>query len=635
MSAASLLAPAPPTDRDAGLRAGVEEICDHLCDIATGDFSARVRTTCEDETAQKLVLLANFALGAADRALAEARERADDLRDASLIARIGTWRRDLVQDSMTVSEELRALLGFPPGTPAPSTGELEATVLPEDRPVIAAACAEALGGRTVETEWRARRSDGTVLHLWVELRAETDGTGRVVALRGVCQDVTERRAAQQRIYDLAHRDSLTGLANRVLLGERLGEAMAGARGTGRSVAVLCLDLDGFKAVNDLNGHAAGDALLRMVAERLTLNVRETDTVGRHGGDEFIIVQDGLPQPDGARALADRIVGVLAEPYHLPGGVTASVTASVGIAIFPRDAADTAALLHHADTALYRAKGAGRNGAAFFSPGMDAEVRERCALERDLREALPRGEFALAWQPLADQRGVTGFEVLLRWQHPERGPVPPDRFIPAAEASGVIIPIGAWVLREACREAAGWATPLHVAVNVSPVQAAGGEAFATMVEEALAATGLAPSRLVLEVTEGVLIRDPDRVVAALRRLKAIGVSVAMDDFGTGYSSLATLRAFPFDKIKIDRGFVAGLPGNGQDAAIVRAVIGLAHGLGLPVVAEGVETEAQREALWRDGCQELQGWLIGRPAPIATFAAVTAGGNRVNPRGGEGR
>ena len=307
-----------------------------------------------------------------------------------------------------------------------------------------------------------------------------------------------------------------------------------------------------------------------------------------------------------------------------------MTASVGVALSPGDGEDADALLHNADTALHRAKRAGKNGSAFFRPGMDRELRERRAMERDLREAAARGEFALAWQPLAETAGagtagagrVTGFEVLLRWHHPERGPVPPDLFIPAAEASGDIVGIGAWVLHEACQEAARWAAPLRVAVNVSPVQAQRGGDFAETVERALAASGLDPARLVLEVTEGVLIREAGRVLDALRRLKALGVRIALDDFGTGYSSLATLRAFPFDEVKIDRGFVAGVAEGGQDAAIVRAVLGLARGLGLPVVAEGVETEAQLAALRREGCDAVQGWLIGRPAPIAGFARLTA-------------
>ncbi len=297
-----------------------------------------------------------------------------------------------------------------------------------------------------------------------------------------------------------------------------------------------------------------------------------------------------------------------------------MTVSIGLAMFPTDGFGTETLLRNADTALYRAKAAGKNGHAFFQPEMDAELRERRALEYDLRKAVDRKEFRLEWQPLckaSEHLPLTGFEVLLRWHHPTRGLVPPDVFIPIAETCGEISAMGGWVLREACFEAARWAIPLQVSVNVSPLQAQQGTSFAVLVEKALTESGLNPSRLMLEVTEGVLIREPERVLGALRRLKAIGVSVALDDFGTGYSSLATLRAFPFDKIKIDRAFITGVAENGQDAAIVRAVLGLANGLGLPVIAEGVETPGQLEALRDAGCQEVQGWLAGRPAPIESF------------------
>ena len=563
-----------------------------------------------------------------ERVAAATAARAAELRDAHRIARIGTWRRDLVDGTLALSDELCLLLGASLGSFDPTHENLLAFAHPEDRAATAAALARAAAGEEqVEHGWRMLRPDGSIAWFWAETHLEMDASGRAVAVRGVCQDVTEHRATAERIHRLAHHDALTGLANRALLRERVAEAIARARRTpGGKLAVLCLDLDGFKAVNDLYGHAAGDHLLREVAARLSRGVRETDTVARLGGDEFVVLQTDPAQPEAARALAERLVATLAEPYDLGTSETqGAVTASVGIALFPDDGADAESLLHNADTALYRAKWAGKNGAAFFRLEMDHELRERRALERDLRQAAARGEFALAWQPLsaADDGGeVTGFEVLLRWRHPERGPVTPDLFIPVAEACGAIAAIGAWVLREACCEAAGWPVPLRVAVNVSPVQAQQGEAFAEMVEEVLAASGLAPSRLMLEVTEGVLIREADRVLAALNRLKALGVQVALDDFGTGYSSLATLRAFPFDKIKIDRSFVAGMvSAGGQDMAIVQAVLGLARGLGLPVVAEGVETQAQLGALREAGCEEVQGFLVGQPAPIASFAHLT--------------
>ncbi len=559
-----------------------------------------------------------------DQAALASAAHAAELSDAHRVARIGIWRRDLVEGTLTLSDEMHKLLGTDPRTFEPTAENLLSLVHPEDQAATAGALTRAMTGEDkVEVEWRVMRPDGSVGWFWAETHVETDGSGRAVAVRGVCQDVTEHRATAERIYRLAHHDALTGLANRSLLHDRIHEAIIRARHGGGTLAVLCLDLDGFKAVNDLHGHAAGDRLLREVAARLRLGVRETDTVARLGGDEFVVLQADPVQPETARALAERLVEALAEPYDLGvGEPQRAVTASVGVALFPTDGDDPEILLHNADTALYRAKWAGKNRAAFFRPEMDHELRERRALERDLRQATARGEFRLAWQPLlaaADGGGITGFEVLLRWHHPEHGVIPPSVFIPVAEACGAITGIGAWVLHEACREAARWTSPLQVAVNVSPVQAQQGDMFAETVEQALASSGLEPGRLVLEVTEGVLIREADRVLTALNRLKALGVQVALDDFGTGYSSLATLRAFPFDKLKIDRSFVTGIDTvwGQQNVAIVQAVMGLARGLGLPVVAEGVETALQLSALREAGCEEVQGWLVGRPAPIESF------------------
>ena len=560
-----------------------------------------------------------------DRAALASAAHAAELRDVHRIARIGTWRRDLVEGTLAMSDEMHQMFGVDPQSFEPTEANVLSLIHPEDRALTAAAFARtAAGEAAVEHEWRVVRPDGSFAWFWgAKTHVETDASGRPVAVRGVCQDVTEHRATAERIYRLAHHDALTGLANRSLLNERIGEAITRTRRAGGTLAVLCFDLDGFKAVNDLHGHAAGDRLLREVAARLEQGVRETDTVARLGGDEFIVLQAEPAEPEMARALAERLVAALAEPYDLgTGEPQRAVTASVGVALFPTDGDDPEILLHNADTALYRAKWAGKNQVAFFRPEMDHELRERRSLERDLHRAVARGQFALAWQPLseaADDGEVTGFEVLLRWRHPERGLIPPGMFIPVAEACGAITGIGAWVLQQACQEAARWTSPLRVAVNVSPVQAQQGDAFAEMVEQALASSGLDPSRLVLEVTEGVLIREADQVLTALNRLKALGVQVALDDFGTGYSSLATLRAFPFDKLKIDRSFVAGIDtgSSQQDMAIVRAVLGLARGLGLPVVAEGVETETQLGALREAGCEEVQGWLVGRPAPIESF------------------
>ncbi len=560
---------------------------------------------------------------AASAAVAHAAE----LRDAHRIARIATWRKGLNAGALVMPDELHKLLGTDAATFYPSEKNLLSLIHPADRAAMIVAFSRTVSGEeAVQQEWRMLRSDGSLAWFWSEMHLEKDASGRAVAIRGVCKDVTEYRTAAERIYRLAHHDPLTGVANRSLLHERITKAIDDNKRHGGQLTVLCLDLDGFKAVNDVYGHGAGDKLLCEVAARLCRSVRESDTVARLGGDEFIVLHSEHGQSNTATTLAARLVEALRAPYDLGGGEKqCSVTASIGVAQYPNHGTDPETLLHNADTALYQAKWAGKNRFAIFRPDMDSQLRERRALERDLHLAVSRGEFHLVWQPIRSaniEDAVTGFEVLLRWNHPERGSIPPDVFIPVAEACGAIWSIGAWVLQKACREAAQWTVPLRVAVNVSPLQAQEGEAFAELVEQVLASSGLAPARLVLEVTEGVLIRRAAEVLGALRRLKAIGVQTALDDFGTGYSSFATLRAFPFDQIKIDRSFVAGMittPG-GQDMAIVQAVLGLARGFVVPVVAEGVETETQFAALREAGCQEVQGWLIGRPAPIESFFEV---------------
>lgn len=442
------------------------------------------------------------------------------------------------------------------------------------------------------------------------------GTRTVVALR----DLRERVESENLIRHLAHHDALTGLANRTLLMLRLDEEQARVGRGAEGFAVHCLDLDRFKPVNDVYGHAAGDRLLRQVADRLRELVRQGDLCARLGGDEFAVVQTLAGQPAAAQALAERIVETLSQPFDL-GDVRVSMSASVGVALYPADAPSPDELLRAADVALYRVKEGGRCGFTFFQVEMDRELRKRRALEDELRQAPARGEMTLAWQPQADSTtgAIVGFEALLRWNHPQRGFVPPDAFISVAEASGAIIPIGAWVLESAAREAASWPRPLRVAVNVSTLQVQQGD-FLQVVERVLEETGLAPSRLELEVTESLLITDADRALSTLQALKALGVRVSLDDFGTGYSSLGMLMAFPFDKVKMDRSFVSRMTDNPQAEAIVRSILGLSRGMGLPVTAEGVETEAQARMLRTEQCAEIQGFLIGRPQAIGTYDAI---------------
>ena len=439
------------------------------------------------------------------------------------------------------------------------------------------------------------------------------GLRYVVAVR----DLTDRKRAEREIHFLAHHDALTGLPNRNTFHSRLNQLIA-AKQSG--FAVLYLDLDRFKEVNDLFGHAIGDAVLRSVADRVTAGLSDGETMARLGGDEFAILSPGTATSAQASKLAVRVIGSMHSGSD--DGEMRPISTSIGIALFPQDGTDSEALLSHADTALYCAKADGRNTFRLYDADMGAEAREKRLLEHDLRTAIEQRQLHLFFQP---QQGVTsedvsGFEALLRWRHPERGDVSPGVFIPIAEETGSILDIGRWVLREACREASTWENRLRIAVNVSAVQLYEPD-FAREVHAVLLETGLSPHRLEIEITETALVRDLNRALAALRQVKALGVCIAMDDFGTGYSSLSNLRAFPFDKIKIDGSFIRSVNSNDQAAAIVRAVLGLGRGLRLPVLAEGVETEAELEFLRNEACDEVQGYLLGRPAPIEVFRSMT--------------
>jgi diguanylate cyclase (GGDEF)-like protein/PAS domain S-box-containing protein len=445
-------------------------------------------------------------------------------------------------------------------------------------------------------------------------------------LLGLSEDITDRKRAEEQVAYLARHDPLTDLPNRTAFNEQLAFARERAAATAAGFAVLCLDLDRFKEVNDVLGHAAGDAMLREVAKRLA-GAAEGAFLARLGADEFALISSEGTQPATAAALAQRIQSAVADELDIEGH-RRRAELSVGVAIFPTDGADSATLLANAGAALDRAKEEGRGSIHFFAAAMDLELRERRALQHDLQWAIARDELILHYQPQARIDGeIVGFEALARWQHRARGTVPPGTFIPLAEESGLIIPISEWILRAACREAASWPRPLQLAVNLSPVQFRHGD-LAGLVHAILLETGLAPDRLELEVTEGVLIDDFSRAVSILRRLKSLGVRVAMDDFGTGYSSLSYLQSFPFDKIKIDQAFISNVERNRQSAAIARAVIALARALGLPVLAEGVETKDQLAFLAREACDEVQGYLIGRPCPIAEYAALV--GRRPRPR-----
>ena len=382
---------------------------------------------------------------------------------------------------------------------------------------------------------------------------------------------------------------------------------------GEIFAVLCLDLDRFKAVNDTLGHHVGDLLLHQVTERLKANTRETDTVARLGGDEFAIILSGVDQPQDVTILSRRLIEILGEPFEI-NDHTITIGTSIGIAMLPEDGFDAEELLKNADLALYRAKAEGRSTFRYFESDMDAQMQARRLLELDLRQALTSGQFELFYQPYLSTvtRQITGFEALIRWRHPERGLVPPDSFIPLAEEIGLIVPIGEWVLRTACAEAATWTRPLKVSVNVSPAQF-GGFGPVSSVKVALQSSGLDPARLELEITETVLLDDTASTLATLAALKALGVSIAMDDFGTGYSSLSYLRQFPFDRVKIDKSFIANVEKSPEGGMIVDAVTTLCRSLGMATTVEGVETDKQLQDLVRSHCTHVQGFLFSKPRP----------------------
>ena len=444
----------------------------------------------------------------------------------------------------------------------------------------------------------------------------TDGTPQY--LISVIRDVTERKRNEQRIAHMTHHDTLTDLPNRVAFNACIAATLEIAQTSGESFAVLSVDLDRFKAVNDVFGHAVGDELLQQVARRMEAACQGA-FLSRVGGDEFAVITPTGPQPATAEALAARLNAafesdISIDDHPLRVGLT------IGIGIYPQDGLDATTLVANADAALFRAKTEARGSIRFFEMSMDKQLRETRALQQDLRTAILHDELELHYQPQAHIEGeVTGFEALVRWHHPRYGLVPPSTFIPLAEENGVIVELGEWVLRTACREAASWPRPLSIAINLSPVQFQHGD-LPNLVHKILLDTGLSPKRLELEITEGVLIGDFNRAVAILRRLKNFGARIAMDDFGTGYSSLSYLQSFPFDKIKIDQTFIANLGHSQQAATIIRSVIALGRGLDVPVSAEGVETEEQLKFLANEGCNEIQGYLLGKPKPIAEHAEL---------------
>ena len=470
-------------------------------------------------------------------------------------------------------------------------------------------------------EIELQRADGSHYPGWISLGAITNDIGRVTHFVVSISDISERKRTEQRLRHMAEYDALTGLPNRILLLDRMGSAIESARRNSTHLAVLFIDLDRFKNINDSLGHAAGDGLLRQVAGRLSAVVRSCDTVSRLGGDEFVVLLTDLDSAARAATVAGKILKALATSYEV-NGHELSITPSIGITVFPEDGDNRDLLLKNADAAMYHAKENGRNSYQFFTDELNHRAHTRLALENELRRALARQEFSLHFQPQFDltHRRLVGAEALLRWHHPEHGMVPPEQFIPIAEETGLIIPLGAWILRQACSIAQGWRDEglpdLCIAVNISALQVRRGQLDATVIE-ALGESGLPAGLLELEVTESALMTHQAHVSATLDAIHALGVKLAIDDFGTGYSSLAYLKRFKLDKLKIDRSFIRDLPDDAEDAHLTRAIVGIAHHLGMSAVAEGVETEAQEAFLSTLGCDLAQGYRYARPLPAEDF------------------
>lgn len=466
-----------------------------------------------------------------------------------------------------------------------------------------------------------RNRDGSELDILLSAIPARTLTGRAAHSLIVATDLSARNQAEREIHQLAYYDTLTGLPNRALFNDRLRRAVAQAQREGTQVGVLFLDLDQFKAINDTLGHSVGDLVLQTVAQRLQSCVRDEDTVARLGGDEFVIALSHLPSERSPALLADRILALLAEPVNL-GEREFFSHASIGIAIFPGDGHDADTLLRSADTAMYAAKEGGRNTYRYFSEDMNARAMEKLRMATDLRRAMDKDEFFLTYQPQLDlETGkVTGVEALLRWQHPEEGLIPPGRFIPVAEETGVILPLGEWVLRTACNQAMAWRAtgrpPLRISVNVSGKQFRQPD-FVETVERVLKETGFDPRWLELELTESVIMEDVQTAIMTLTDLKIRNINLAIDDFGTGYSSLIYLKHFPIDRIKIAQEFVRDIPSDPDDAAIVEAIIAMAHTLKLSVIAEGVEKQEQLQMLRWHRCSEMQGYYFARPMEVGDF------------------
>jgi len=558
------------------------------------------------------------------QAEAALRESEAHLRLAMDAAQMGMWYWECDNDRFHYSEGMSLLFGRGPDAPYVDYRELQRHVHPEDRELLDATVRHAIKhGTDVQVDYRVVFPDGSVRWLANRAQVHRDAGGRAIRLVGVVMDISDRKIAEQRIAHMAHHDALTGLPNRVLLRDRIGQAIAQAHRNGTQLAVLFIDLDRFKTINDSLGHQLGDRLLQSVASRILVCVREGDTVSRVGGDEFVIVIPAVESSADAGAVAAKILEVLAASFHLHGN-DLHVAASIGISLYPADGADAETLMRNADTAMYHAKDSGRANFQFFTQHMNVAAQQRLSLENALRRALENREFEVVYQPLFElrDRSITGFEALVRWNPPGAAVVPPAHFIQVAEESGLIVPIGEFVMREALRQARGWQAhgrPVKIAINVSANQLARAS-FVERLSRSIQEAGVDPRLVELEVTEGVIIEGAGEARDAIDQIAALGVSIAIDDFGTGYSGLAYLKRLPIDTVKIDQSFVRDLTIDPDDAAIVTAIVAMARSLGVEVVAEGVETEEQLAELRRLGCHRAQGYYLARPMNAAAVARL---------------
>jgi len=570
---------------------------------------------------------------AREQAESELRRSEERMRMAMKAAKIGFWDLDVIKDEHVWSDTCKALLGVAPDSPA-SYQSLMNAVHPDDWKMMQAEIDGAIQEkRDYIVEFRVVWPENSVHWRTSSGQAFYDDTGHVTRMSGITMDIDERKQAEERVQFLAYYDALTGLPNRTLLRDRLAKALAGARRQKYKVAFLFVDLDRFKDINDSLGHSVGDLLLQAVAERLKAWVREQDTVARLGGDEFLIMLTRVKDVPDTAVAAEQLMDAMTAEFVVQGR-SLSIGCSVGISVFPEHGADGETLIRSADAAMYSAKENGRNNFQFFTEDMNVQVAERLNLEHSLRRALAKEELFLMYQAQMDMATgkITGLEALLRWQHPELGLVPPDKFIRIAENSGLILPIGEWVLRTACGQARKWQDQglpaVTVAVNVSAIQFRQ-EDFCELIKRVLHETGLAPQCLELELTESLLLANADVILPVVQKLKAMGLTLAIDDFGTGYSSFSYLRQFRVSKLKIDRSFVRDVAVNLDDAAIATAIISMAKSLNLKVIAEGVENEAQMLFLQARQCDEIQGYYFSKPLAVDKVADKLRG-DHPNPQ-----